>query len=366
MSEPASAMSTARASANLGPRRFLRTPLGKVAVLGGFLGVLAVVGLVLLEVGCQVYALSVFSGFEKQKADPGHYYRASGDPVLVYELAPGYDREIDGRRLVISSRGVRESEPSPGTASATPALGIVGDSVVFGTGLSQDQTLPARLGALLGGGGEAGAPGATPVVNLGVPGYSLGELPRHLELAGQRVPLSAVVYVLNLNDFSRRDSVYEGADNGLYRMYHRPTLMTPWFVRKGLYRLNKGGVTPDPAWYRWLFRGTRGVYLPQIERMAAWARGKGVGFRVVILPAGVGYTGGSYVLADVHGEIAAYLASRQIACDEAAGAFSGDVTALIDATDHFTPAGAEVMAAWLAERLRNGPGPGGGGHSPGM
>ena len=68
--------------------------------------------------------------------------------------------------------------------------------------------------------------------NCGVPGYSFGEMPAWLRKTYRTYKITDAIYLLNLNDFSRRDTRYEGADNGMYRMFRRPLLMFPFFVGK--------------------------------------------------------------------------------------------------------------------------------------
>jgi SAM-dependent methyltransferase len=306
------------------------------------LAIQASVCLVGLELACQGYFFFVLAPqFEETRADSQFYYQASDDPVLVYELAAGKRLVSGDRRLAINGRGIRDE--SDELFDHKIRLGILGDSVVFGIDLSQEQTLPDRLQVRLD-------PRTThlKVLNLGVPGYGLGELPRWLDRTGRIYRPTDVVYLLNMNDFSRRDSVYEGADNGLYRTFRRPVLMLPLFVNKAIYRLYKGGGLVSVAWYRWLYDGNREWGLHRIDVMNEWARNAGSRFYVAILPAGIALRPDGYGLERERAEIERHLRSAGIRVIELRRYLAPDC---FDDTDHFTVRGADRAAEAVAAQL---------------
>ncbi len=103
-----------------------------------------------------------------------------GDDVVGYRTRPGItvsatatfgDDTVYRRNYTIEPSGARRTPGS--TASAPKTILFIGDSYIFGEGLSDDQTLPSRFAAGL----------ATPanVVNLGVLGYSPAHLVRAVE-----------------------------------------------------------------------------------------------------------------------------------------------------------------------------------------
>jgi lysophospholipase L1-like esterase len=308
----------------------------------GLAGLLA--GLLLLELGCRLYAVRIYRGFEAMRSDPRHYLRASPDPALAYELSPGSYQDAEaGRQLAINRFGLREE--SDEIPRVHPRIGVLGDSVVFGIGHSQERTIPKLLEARLRrSGGEAA------VLNLGVGGYGLAELVAFLRAKDAIYDLDAVIYLLNPNDFARRESIYEGADNGLYRMYVRPTLMAPWFVRKAIYRYHKQG-NSSVGWYEWLFAGSREIGFGQLAALQDYAGAQGIDLRVVLLPAGVAYRNGEYLLSRMHGEIGAFLASRGIPYRDAAEEFGREHERYFDATDHLVDAGNVLMADLMAQLL---------------
>ena len=219
-----------------------------------FLGIFF--ALIVLEIFCQIYALFLDKQWKVIKAAPGHYFKASKNFVLAYELASNFSIEKDNRRLWINRFGIREQEQE---ISDKYKIAILGDSVVFGIGLSQEQTISFLLQEAIN---RTGA--SVKVLNFGVPGYGLHELVEYLKIKDKIYDVDHVIYILNPNDFARRNSIYEGADAGLYRMYHQPLVKSPWFIRKAIYRMNKYSGLDDyhklkasVRWYQWLFKGNK-------------------------------------------------------------------------------------------------------------
>ncbi|HVZ93035.1 MAG TPA: GDSL-type esterase/lipase family protein [Phycisphaerales bacterium] len=314
-----------------------------------------IVSLLILAVGvelaCQAYAMRVTRAWEQLKSEPRHFVEASPDIALGYQHKRNYDVEVDGRKLHFNKYGARDdSDELP--PEGCSAIVMIGDSMTFGYNVSQEQSVPALVQRALDPTREK-----LRVINLGVSGYELRQMPPHLK---SYVPLyrpKHVVYLFNANDFTLLDSVYEGGDNGLYRMYRMPTLKTPWFVRKLIYRWHRGNlgtndnVRPSTAWYRWIYEGTRSVNMPYFDELQSVAKTNGATFSVVLLPAGGAYRNGAYELADEYADIAKYLAARDIPCDDASSLFLDHVDE-IDETDHFTVAGCQRMASHLAAFLR--------------
>lgn len=155
-----------------------------------------------------------------------------------------------------------------------------------------------------------------------------------------------MVYLLNPNDFTRRDSLYEGADNGLYRMFVRPTWQTPWFLRKAVYRLVKGGGVPV-RWYRWLFAANESRAQAYIREMAKTCAEQGAGFSVALMPSGMAYGAEDYGLAEMYGRLLTFLASEGIPAFAPIEEFAAEPRRYFDETDHLYDAGNELMSSVL-------------------
>ncbi len=303
--------------------------------------------LLVLEICCQVYTLSLVKHWREIEAHPGHYFSRSENPTLGYELKQDYRLRRDGNYLELNEHGIRDLVAEI-ALETTEIIAVLGDSVVFGIGFSQEETIASLLQGKLTEGGRP-----TRVLNLGVPGYGLRELGEFLDVKSGIYDWDRLVYVLNPNDFARRDSVYEGADNGLYRMYHLPSFKTPWFVRKAFYRLkkNKQGRPTSVTWYRWLYNGNKKFGLEILVEIGRLARQRGGDFMVVLLPAGCAYVDDNYALSDVYAEIASYAKSHGIHCVDPTAEFQRAPELFFDETDHLLPAGNELMAEVLAREL---------------
>ncbi len=302
--------------------------------------------LLLLEIASQaLFAIAVSKQLESQRNDPLHYYQTSSDPLLSYELKPDYQMEKDGRRIHINSSGFRDDDNQP-TQKAKIAL--LGDSVPFGIALSQEETPSAKLQELVGEDYK--------VINFGVPGYGLEEITRYLEVKSPVYKPDRIVYVLNLNDFSRRNTIYEGADNGLYRIYDRPFFKLPFFIRKAFYRYIKEGKMSSVKWYRWLYEGNKNRLQPLLLQMAQFSKARGGEFSILLFPPAVGYENDSFALQDVFDEISAYCRENDIPVFAPVAAFSQNVYGLQDNTDHCTPKGCELMAEVIFKEILQGEG----------
>ncbi|MBX3402489.1 MAG: hypothetical protein KF699_03655 [Phycisphaeraceae bacterium] len=327
----------------------LGTPARRRMTLAG-IALLFVAGA--FELSCQAYAAVVRRGFAQVMSRPEFYYQRSDRAALAYGLRRNYEREHEQRRVRINSFGFREDSES--RFDDHLRVVVLGDSVVFATGLSQEHTISAALQVLLDPGAEA-----IKVLNAGVPGYALAEMPERLRETLDAYRPHVVVYLLNFNDFALRGSIYEGADNGLYRMFDMPWLKSPWFVRKAVYRVKKGDVLPSIEWYEWMYRGTRERNLPRIAEMQQLCRDHGPQFAIALIPIGAGALGDARA-ASLAADIAAQLRSRHgvdvldptPAFVVAAADADDGVAGLIDSTDHFTALGCEVMARAIEPLVR--------------
>ena len=297
------------------------------------------VALLFLEIACQaLYAIMVAPQLTSQKNDELHYYETNENPALTYSLRPGYhfikkEKGHKDRRININKHGIRADSDSTNAAQKTA---LFGDSVPFGNGVSQEDSPPACLQRLAGD--------SIHILNFGTPGYGLEELPHHLKAKYPIYQPQTIYYVLNLNDFSRRNTIYEGGDSGLYRIYERPGFKLPFFIRKAIYRFIKEGKMSSVKWYKWLYHGNKKDLLPLVKEMAGYTKSNGSDFRLVLFPAAVGYQNGSFALQGIFDEIIIFCQKNGIQVIAPVAQFSQNVYDLQDITDHFTPAGSEVIA----------------------
>jgi lysophospholipase L1-like esterase len=302
------------------------------------------VSLLLAEAACQLYArLVVFPAWDRQMALPNFFLARSDDPVLAYELKPDLVVDEEQRHLRINRHGVRADTDE--LFEGQRKLALLGDSVTMGAGLSQEKTLDRLLEARLRAAGDD-----TAVLNFGVPGYASQQLVRFLERKDAIYRVDDVLYLMNPNDFARRDSIYEGADNGLYRMFVRPGWQSIWFARKAVYRVMKGGPV-SLRWYRWMFGGNEANTQADLRAMTSYCAGRGIRFSVVILPSRIAYGPDGYQLDEMNGRVLAFLGEIGVEAAAPIDAFADDPKRYLDDTDHFHDAGNERMAEVMQEFL---------------
>jgi lysophospholipase L1-like esterase len=296
-----------------------------------------VVSLGLAELGFQVFARAViFPRWDRDMAKPNFFLTRSADPTLAYEMAPGFQIEKDGSRLRINRWGLRSETDD--RFEGRRKLAILGDSVTVGVGHSQERTLDRLLEQRLHAAGDDAV-----VINFGVPGYGTHELAEFLRAKNALYRVDRVIYLLNPNDFARRDSVYEGADNGLYRMFVRPTWQTPWFLRKAVYRVMKNGPV-SVRWYRWLFAANEARAQADIRAMKAACGEQGSSLGVVLMPSGAAYGPDGYALGEMYEGLLAFLAREGIPALAPIEEFSTEPGRYFDETDHLFDVGNERMA----------------------
>lgn len=102
------------------------------------------------------------TGIDTGQARTPPIYMKSDD-ALSYELKPNLRETAFRSTVVTDRRGFRSEEVHVGK----PTIAMLGDSIAFGYGLENDQTLAAKIDAALGK--------KFNVVNAAAPGYTLGQ-----------------------------------------------------------------------------------------------------------------------------------------------------------------------------------------------
>ncbi len=112
----------------------------------------------------------------------GQIVRASDDPRVIYELIPGLrDETFRGHPLAVNPQGFRGPSYPLGRHEGILRIVGIGDSVMFGWGLSESDSFPRQLEHMLR---EGEPPIRAEVVNLAVPGYNTAMEVAVLEKAG--------------------------------------------------------------------------------------------------------------------------------------------------------------------------------------
>lgn len=166
-------LAAARAPAPARRRKILRAGLALLS-LG--------TGLLIAEVALRVSAASAnASALDRGRdyaaapsSDPGaglaNIIRVSDNPRLIYELQPSLaGRTFRDTRVSTDERGFRVSPPVPEDERHLTTIVMLGDSILFGHGVEDDQTFAWRLQEELA---RLAPARRWRVVNTGVPGYN--------------------------------------------------------------------------------------------------------------------------------------------------------------------------------------------------
>lgn len=161
--------------------------------------------------GGLIAALTAFAMLEGaiRILDPGLMVRHRGQqkyhPRLGWENRPGARSATNGIRVSIDDHGRRETG-QPGTGAGAHML-LLGDSVAFGLGVSDEETFAASL--------TQGAPPYR-VTKLAVPGYGPGQSLLRYESEADAIGASVVLLALCLgNDLADVASRHHLYDEGL-------------------------------------------------------------------------------------------------------------------------------------------------------
>lgn len=143
------------------------------------------------------------TGIEKGRPAPPQIYHNSHNPAIGYALKPHMEERAFRSTIRTNSLGFRSPEPDP----EKPTIAVLGDSIAFGYGIENDETIPAHLQTLL--------ENRFNVLNTAVPGYGLGQ-----EVAtyhGSVAPLHpiAVILIFHWNDLEYQEPATLDASGNL-------------------------------------------------------------------------------------------------------------------------------------------------------
>jgi lysophospholipase L1-like esterase len=146
-------------------------------------------GTLLIFFGGIELALRV-TGIEKGKPYPPPIFQSSRNPDISYELKPNIREKAYRNIVTTEEHGFR----SPALSPSKKTIALLGDSITFGYGVADDETLAAQMSKELNN--------TYNVLNTGVPGYTLGqELATYKEKVKKMNP-SALVLIFYWNDLN--------------------------------------------------------------------------------------------------------------------------------------------------------------------
>lgn len=189
------------------PRAWRRVVLNVTLVLASVGLALVLVNLALILTGTPVH---------------GPLWEARGlfrlDPELIYAPAPGERRvwrtdEFE-EQASLNRHGLRGAEIRERSEIATRIV-VTGDSVVFGHGVSDEETFPRQLERVYAAEGHP-----VEVLNAGVKGYGTDQSFRYFQLRLRELRPDVLVFALNPNDVADnlRQPLYTVQDDRLLEL----------------------------------------------------------------------------------------------------------------------------------------------------
>jgi len=210
----------------------------------------------------------------------------TGHPTRLWGLAPGERRNVD-TIATVNALGLRGDTPGVPRPEGEERIAVVGDSSFFGFGVSDDETLAARLGRRW--------PGSS-VINAAIPGYSTDQSLLLLEEQVWDLEPSLLIVAnfwsdTNYEAFSDKDLLASAqlAQNRLLSASALVRWMAPWVSR-----LRPDGGPQVVTWVRGdelPDAGRRRVsvedYARNLDALAQQAAAKGVGMVILTPPSRV-------------------------------------------------------------------------------
>ncbi|MSR60971.1 MAG: SGNH/GDSL hydrolase family protein [Planctomycetes bacterium] len=159
-------------------------------------------------------------------------FREIDDPVRRYAMRPGAEATIDGWRFRVSPQGTRGPEVPAEKPATERRILCLGDSFAFGLWCDEEETVVARLARQANAREAERASGLTwRALDLGVPGYHLGQTLRAFAQEGLALQPDLVVLYFNTNDIEQTGFDYDESLGVLRRDY----LPLPEGLKRGLW-----------------------------------------------------------------------------------------------------------------------------------
>lgn len=171
------------------------------------------------------------TGIDKGRPHTPPIYAKSENPDLSYELLPNLQQKAFRSTIVTDRRGFRSAEIHPGK----PTIAVMGDSIAFGYGLENDQTLGGRLQTLLGD--------TVNVVTAAAPGYTLGQQAALYEEKVSLLHPKTIILVFYWNDLTDLEPAVLDDDGNLQAPDWKPGTPTCHPIEEGLL-----GMLPGRCW----------------------------------------------------------------------------------------------------------------------
>ena len=131
-------------------------------------------------------------------------------PGLRFEHLPNARAHLMGVDVAINADGLRDREIDRQKPEGVVRIAVVGDSVTFGWGVSQERTYPKQLEALLNRQQPLGSEVSFEVINFGVGNYTAADAAAMLQHKALKYDSDLIIYGAFINDAETPRETVEG------------------------------------------------------------------------------------------------------------------------------------------------------------
>lgn len=156
-------------------------------------------------------------------------------PELRWRMLPN-SSGFEGVRFRTNSHGLRDQEIPLEKPTGTRRILALGDSTVFGFGVSFEKSFPERLETMLN---ERGGATRFDVINAGVPGYSIYQSLTYLRTEGLRFDPDMILLETNFNDRRYVPSADDVDGPLLFSRAHDALVRREWLSKSALSRITR-------------------------------------------------------------------------------------------------------------------------------
>ena len=180
--------------------------------------------LVLLEIAARIFDPAGVSYFPETAR---LFDTMVHEEPISYRLRPGLDGQFHHARYQVNSLGLRGPDIAFDKSAGERRILWLGDSLVFGIGVNNEQTMPAVVERLANQGSRNAR---YRVVNMGVPSYNTEQELIQLENLGLNLQPDAVLLLFAPNDIEVKNWVFEKRRSWIADFAQRSYALSTLFV----------------------------------------------------------------------------------------------------------------------------------------
>ena len=163
-----------------------------------YLVYLLVVTIILAEIICRVFDPMGVKNFPAMRR---YFQNMIFNDKYAYIHKPGYRDKLQGAEILINSLGLRSPELSRVKKRGILRLMILGDSITFGWGVTQDEILSAQLQEMLDAAGRKWE-----VINAGVGSWNTRTEYEFIKDQGSPMDIDVIVLLISSNDIDPKST----------------------------------------------------------------------------------------------------------------------------------------------------------------